>query len=55
LIYEYYGIAVAKDNPKLLKAINKALKEIIKNGTYAKIYKRLFGTEPDLDILHLYN
>ncbi|WP_457549399.1 basic amino acid ABC transporter substrate-binding protein [Archaeoglobus sp.] len=51
LTYEYYGIAVAKDNPELLKAINKALEEIFKDGTYAKIYKKWFGTEPDVSIL----
>ncbi len=51
LTYEYYGIAVAKDNPELLKAINKALEEMFKDGTYAKIYKKWFGTEPDVSIL----
>lgn len=43
LSYEEYGIAVAKDNPELLKAINKALKEIKEDGTYDKIYKKWFG------------
>lgn len=41
---EYYGIAVHKDNPELLKAINKALEEIKKDGTYDKIYEKWFGT-----------
>jgi polar amino acid transport system substrate-binding protein len=40
---EYYGIAVNKDNPELLKAINQALKEIKEDGTYDKIYKKWFG------------
>jgi polar amino acid transport system substrate-binding protein len=44
LTYEEYGIAVAKDNPELLKAINKALEEIKKDGTYDKIYQKWFGT-----------
>jgi len=40
---EYYGIAVNKDNPALLEAINKALKEMKEDGTYDKIYKKWFG------------
>ncbi|WP_405457202.1 ABC transporter substrate-binding protein [Streptomyces sp. NBC_00101] len=32
-----YGIAIAKDNPDLTKAIQAALAEIIKNGEYQKI------------------
>ncbi len=43
LTHEEYGIAVAKDNPGLLKAINKALKEIKEDGTYQKIYEKWFG------------
>jgi|Deesub1362B_J571_1020462.scaffolds.fasta_scaffold00072_88 polar amino acid transport system substrate-binding protein len=43
LSYEEYGIAVAKDNPELLKAINQALKEIKEDGTYDKIYQKWFG------------
>ncbi len=51
LTHEYYGIAVAKDNPKLLKAINDALLEIFKDGTYAKIYEKWFGSKPDISLL----
>ena len=40
---EYYGIAVNKDNPELLKKINEVLKEIKQDGTYDKIYKKWFG------------
>ncbi len=43
LTVEYYGIAVAKDNPELLAAINKALKEVKEDGTYDKIYGKWFG------------
>ncbi|AEA46905.1 basic amino acid ABC transporter substrate-binding protein [Archaeoglobus veneficus] len=43
LSYEEYGIAVAKDNPELLKAINQALKEVKEDGTYDKIYQKWFG------------
>ncbi|AGK60801.1 amino acid ABC transporter substrate-binding protein, PAAT family [Archaeoglobus sulfaticallidus PM70-1] len=41
---EYYGIAVNKDNKGLLEAINKALEEIKKDGTYDKIYEKWFGS-----------
>ena len=42
---EYYGIAVNKDNPGLLKKINEVLKEIKQDGTYDKIYNKWFGEE----------
>ena len=37
-----YGIAVNKGNPDLLSALNQALAEIRKNGTYLKITKQYF-------------
>ena len=37
------GIAVKKDNTKLLEDINKALAELKKDGEYDKIYKTWFG------------
>ena len=40
---EQYGIAVKKDNTKLLEDINKALAELKKDGEYDKIYKTWFG------------
>jgi len=42
---EQYGIAVAKDNPGLLQAINDAMITIKKNGTFDKIFLKYF---PDL-------
>jgi arginine transport system substrate-binding protein len=39
-----FGIAVRKDEKELLDALNKALVEIKKDGTYEKIYKQYFGT-----------
>jgi polar amino acid transport system substrate-binding protein len=42
---EYYGIAVNKENPGLLKKINEVLKEIKEDGTYDKIYNKWFGEE----------
>ena len=40
---EQYGIAVKKDNTRLLEDINKALAELKKDGEYDKIYKTWFG------------
>lgn len=40
---EQYGIAVKKDNTKLLEDINKALAELKKDGEYDNIYKTWFG------------
>lgn len=39
---EEYAIAVAKDNPALLEAINGALAEIFEDGTFAEIFKKYF-------------
>lgn len=39
---QYFGIAVAKGNDKLLNSINEGLKKIIANGTYATIYAKWF-------------
>ncbi len=39
---EEYAIAVAKDNPALLEAINGALEEMFADGTYAEIFKKYF-------------
>ncbi len=38
-----YGIAVPKDNKKLQKDINAALKKLGENGEYDRIYKKWFG------------
>jgi len=39
------GIAVNKNNPELLKKINKALAAIKANGKYAEVSKRYFGRD----------
>ncbi|HYO61781.1 MAG TPA: transporter substrate-binding domain-containing protein [Actinomycetota bacterium] len=39
---EEYAIAVAKDNPALLEAMNAALEEMFTDGTYAEIFKKYF-------------
>lgn len=40
---EYYGIAVQKGNQKLLKEINRGLKEVAENGKFEKVSKDWFG------------
>ncbi len=37
---EYYGIAVSKDNPALLQALNKALKALLANGTVEHLHQQ---------------
>lgn len=44
---EQYGFGVSKENPALTEAMNKALKELRDDGTYAEIYKKWFGIEPE--------
>ncbi len=43
---EHYGLAVAKDHPDILAAINNGLKEIIADGTYATIFQKYFPGVP---------
>ena len=45
LTEEYYGIATPKKSANV-EAINKGLDTIIKDGTYAQIYKKWFNEEP---------
>jgi arginine/lysine/histidine/glutamine transport system substrate-binding and permease protein len=45
LTSEFYGIAMPKDSDNA-EALNKALADLIADGTYAEIYKKWFGTEP---------
>ncbi|SCC19640.1 amino acid ABC transporter substrate-binding protein, PAAT family (TC 3.A.1.3.-) [Fictibacillus enclensis] len=47
---EYYGIAFPKGSENK-KKIDKALKTVIDNGTYSKVYKKWFKVEPNLDAL----
>ncbi|MDF0528759.1 ABC transporter substrate-binding protein/permease [Tsukamurella sp. 8F] len=37
-VNNYVGWAVAKDNPKLIEALNSGLDAVIADGTYAKLY-----------------
>lgn len=47
---EYYGLLFPKGS-KLKADFDKGIKKIIDDGTYAKIYKQWFKTEPDLQVL----
>ncbi|ODG93147.1 MULTISPECIES: transporter substrate-binding domain-containing protein [Bacillaceae] len=40
---EDYGIAIAKNEPKVLKDFNEGLKELKEDGTYDKLHKQYFG------------
>lgn len=42
------AMATSKDKGELTQAINKALSELKADGTYTKIYKKWFGTEPKM-------
>jgi polar amino acid transport system substrate-binding protein len=47
---EFYGIVFPKEADHQ-DEINKALKKVIDSGKYAKIYKKWFGEEPNVDAL----
>lgn len=47
---EFYGIMYPKDS-KLKADFDKAINKLFDNGTYAKIYKKWFKVEPDIDQL----
>lgn len=42
---EFYGIAVNKDKPEILAAINKGLAAVRESGQYDEIYAKWFATE----------
>jgi polar amino acid transport system substrate-binding protein len=44
---EYYGLLLPKGS-KLTAKLDPAIKTVTKNGEYAKIYKKWFGSKPDL-------
>ncbi len=46
LTVEYYGIAVRLECTDLIEAINAGLAEVIKDGTYAELYRKYFGVDP---------
>ena len=45
LYVEKMGIAIRKDSPALLAAVNDALAKMMEDGTYKKISEKYFGTD----------
>jgi arginine/lysine/histidine/glutamine transport system substrate-binding/permease protein len=45
LTQDYYGVAFPKDSP-LRQPVNRALDQLIADGSYARLYKRWFGKLP---------
>lgn len=48
-VTEDYAIAVSKDNPALRDAVNKALKELIADGTVQKVLDKYISTDTAAD------
>jgi ABC-type amino acid transport substrate-binding protein len=48
---ELYGIALSKENPELLEAVNGALSTLKEDGTIADLYEEYFSTEPPESVL----
>ncbi|MBG9791783.1 cysteine ABC transporter substrate-binding protein [Paenibacillus dendritiformis] len=44
---DFAGIAIRKNNPELLDAINKALAEMKSDGTFTKIFHKWFDVDPN--------
>lgn len=51
LYQEACGIAARQDSPELVRLTNRALFEIVQDGTYGTIYEKWVGVKPDLDVL----
>ncbi len=51
LTEEFYGIAVRKDFPELLEAINLSLENVIADGVYAEIFEEWFDVPPPEDFM----
>lgn len=47
---EFYGFMFPKGS-ELKQKVDEALKKVIENGTYTEIYKKWFGTEPNIESL----
>ena len=44
---QYYGIAMRLEDKQLKAAVDKALQDLVKDGTYDTIYAKWFGGTPD--------
>ncbi len=51
LYHEYLGIAARKDSAKLVHDVNDALRAMVDDGTYKKIYEKWVGLDPDTEML----
>ncbi|MBR3549569.1 MAG: amino acid ABC transporter substrate-binding protein [Treponema sp.] len=40
---EFFGVCISKKNPALLEKVNKAMDDMIADGTLSKIYMNIFG------------
>ena len=49
---ELYGIAVSKENPELLDAVNGALSDLKDDGTITELYQQYFKTDPPDSVLN---
>jgi polar amino acid transport system substrate-binding protein len=49
---ELYGIAISKDNPELLAAVNGALSAFKEDGTLTDLYQQYFKTDPPDSVLN---
>jgi glutamine transport system substrate-binding protein len=49
-VAEFYGLMLPKGS-KYKEKLDKAVVEVVENGTYEKIYKEHFGNTPDLETL----
>lgn len=47
---EPYGIAINKGQKPFVRAVNKAIKQLKQNGTYAKLIKKWFGDVPGFSL-----
>ena len=47
---EPYGIAINKGQKPFVNAVNKAIKQLKQNGTYAKLIKKWFGDVPGFSL-----
>ncbi|OCT16340.1 cysteine ABC transporter substrate-binding protein [Paenibacillus pectinilyticus] len=45
---DYAGIAVRKNNPQLIEAINKALADMKTDGTFKEIFQKWFKVDPNI-------
>ncbi len=47
---EYYGIAVGKQNPHILKLMNEGLKQVMENGEFKRVSEQWFGYDISDDL-----